>query len=124
LRQVGHVVDVPVAGRPACNAKAPSMTHFTIGPAISAPVTLKPWNGTLTATATVGSVAGANAIIQSSVSFVRLLPTWAVPVLAATSSAGRNPTSAGVPYFTTSSINGTICASWAGVKGVFHTESL
>ena len=39
------------------------------GPEISAPVELGAWFGTDTATATVGSLAGAKAIIQSFVSF-------------------------------------------------------
>ena len=72
----------------------------------------------------VGSVAGAKAIIQSSVSLVRLLPTWAVPVLAATSSAGRKPTWEAVPSVTTASISGTIWAAWVWVSGRFHTVSL
>jgi hypothetical protein len=37
---VGHVVDVPVAGRPAWRASAPSIMHFMMGPATVAPVAL------------------------------------------------------------------------------------
>ena len=54
-----------------------------MGPAPVAPKVDTAWKGITTATATVGAVAGANAIIQSSVFFL-LLPVWAVPVFAAT----------------------------------------
>ena len=72
----------------------------------------------------VGSVAGAKAISQSSVFFFAL-PVWAVPVLAATSywpPGIRLP--APCRAVTTFSISGTMNAAWAGVNGVFHTESL
>ncbi len=55
--------------------------HFMMGPATRAPVTLWPWKGTLTAMAMVGSFAGANAIIQSSVSFVEIVADLSGPGL-------------------------------------------
>ena len=62
------------AGRAAC------MTLFMIGPATEAPSDAMFWNGTTTATAICGSLAGAKPIIQS---WFNPSPVWAVPVLTA-----------------------------------------
>ncbi len=72
-----------------------------MGPATLAPVSSTGWCGMATAIATVGLVAGAKAIIQSVVSELPW-PVCAVPVLAATSSEGGNPSPAAVPNLTTS----------------------
>src|SRR5665213_4637763 len=66
-------------------ASASPRMVFIGGPAYSAPVLVGTWFGTTTATATLGSLAGAKAIIQSFVSGWPKAPTVsAVPVLAAT----------------------------------------
>jgi len=62
------------AGSAAC------MTLLTIGPAIPAPSDEMFWNGTTTATAIWGLLAGAKPIIQS---WLTDSPVWAVPVLTA-----------------------------------------
>src|SRR6202034_3193791 len=80
---------------PAGGLSAASSMAFMIGPATSAPVSEVGWRGTSTATATLGSLAGANPIIQSLVLFAPL-PVWAVPVFTATSSE-RGKTPAAVP---------------------------
>ena len=85
-----------VVGCLACSARVASIIALTIGPAILAPVNVVACSGTTTAIATVGLLAGANPIIQSTV-FWAAFPTWAVPVFTATSSWGGKPTPAAVP---------------------------
>ena len=84
------------------------------GPEIAAPVELGTWLGTETATATVGSFAGAKAIIQSLVSFWPKAPeVSAVPVLAATSSSAGN-----TPYAVAPGCVTTACISWVTAAAV------
>ena len=92
---------------------------FTMGPATSAPVSSTGWLGMATAMATVGLLAGARAIIQS---VVRVLPTptWAVPVLAATSHEGGNPSWDAVPNLTTLTMRARSAAAVAGELARCH----
>src|SRR5664280_3666934 len=112
-----------LGGRLGCHpahgvtARASPRMVFIGGPEIWAPVSLPGWLGTTTATATLGSLAGAKAIIQSLVS-VALGPVSAVPVLAATFQMAGNPTPAAVPRVTTACIRVVTAAAVSGLVAV------
>ncbi len=84
---------------------------FTMGPATEAPWVDSGWNGTTTAMATFGSLAGANPIIQSATEVITGKPTWAVPVFTATSREDGNPSPRAVPEVATDCINGVTSAA-------------
>ena len=91
------------------------------GPEIAAPVELGTWFGTDTATATLGSLAGAKAIIQSLVSGWPNAPdVSAVPVLAATSPRGGKHALVAVPLVTTACISEVTAAAVSGLVAVSH----
>src|ERR1035441_5441595 len=96
--------------RHGVSASASPRMVFIGGPETSAPVSLPGWLGTTTATATLGLLAGAKAIIQSLVN-VAFGPVSAVPVLAATFQRAGNPTPAAVPRVTTACIRGVTAAA-------------
>src|ERR1035437_1787888 len=87
------------------------------GPVTVAPVSLTGWLGTTTATATVGSLAGAKAIIQSLVSDA-FGPVSAVPVFAATFQLAGKPTMWAVPLVTTACMRVVTAAAVEGVVAV------
>ncbi len=95
-------------------ASAASIIAFMTGPAAIAPVTSGGESGSTTAIATRGDDAGANATIHAVTNWL-LMPLSAVPVFAATWSAGKNPTEPAVPEVTTSSMRGVIAAAVAWV---------
>src|SRR5487761_982368 len=103
-----------LGGRRRHWASAAALIVRTMGPATAAPVvseTPPGWPGTTTATATLGLLAGAKAIIQSVVDAPLLV--CAVPVLAATSSeAGKIP--AAVPYCATFVMSASTAEAVAG----------
>src|SRR5664280_1372477 len=113
-----------LGGRLGCHpahgvtARASPRMVFIGGPEIWAPVSLPGWLGTTTATATLGSLAGAKAIIQSLVS-VALGPVSAVPVLAATFQlAGNTPFA--VPDVTTACMREVTAAAVRVLVAVSH----
>src|SRR5207244_1474713 len=94
--------------------RAACRTALATGPATRAPVTsLTPgWPTTITATATRGACAGAKATIHAW-DDGGLVPSWAVPVLAATCVPGI-ATDRAVPPFTTSII---MALTWSATDG-------
>src|ERR1035437_4786903 len=99
-----------------CPNASPRMVNIG-GPETVAPVSLPGWLGTTTATATVGSLAGAKAIIQSLVSDA-FGPVSAVPVLAATFQLDGKPTCVAVPLVTTACMRVVTAAAVEGVVAV------
>src|SRR4051794_17654916 len=105
-------------------ARAAWRTARAMGPATRPPVTsLTPgWPCTITATATRGASAGAKAIIHAC-DDGGTVPSWAVPVLAATCTPGML-TDVAVPRLATSIIMSRTWPATVGSMAVFHGSGL